>query len=491
MHLCKTALVVSSLLAGNPAMSQTEAPCEQSRFLSITGNGISRYRSQDVGYSCSTFFLLFETKVTGSIQHGGEYRVTHDPDPLFVDPTPAWKSTHFWQTNATDYDVSNVNNYYYRINNGLIPLYHEKRIIVHGVPVDPLSLIVPLHPAIPDGPSQGALPSASFIGPELTIQIVKKTIEKRRYDSKQAITNSDGNCGHCPGLTTVEEHYDSVVNSRVYVYAVPLDLGSVHVTTPATTTKITFNESARDQKPFALFCGESRSPVPGDENWIDPRSGLSDINYNYAVHSSLPAGGGLPTTQWNAGALAVYFDGGGVTTVPIGNCSAQPVGFDPNGNNDPIPVYELLQNVPDFTAGVDEPVESYVSSGTEYAEDFTPDLNNDGIVNFRDAEVIADAFAAGDRLGTESFTFNFDYNLSADIDNADELVYRDYLLQEGLWCIADTNFDGSVTPTDYGAWLELSNTGSMFADSNLDGIVIPTDYGAWLAAYGAQQGSCP
>lgn len=52
-------------------------------------------------------------------------------------------------------------------------------------------------------------------------------------------------------------------------------------------------------------------------------------------------------------------------------------------------------------------------------------------------------------------------------------------------CPADVNRDGSVTPTDFGAWLNAFNNGDPRADQNGDGMVTPTDFGAWLSNFNA------
>lgn len=52
-----------------------------------------------------------------------------------------------------------------------------------------------------------------------------------------------------------------------------------------------------------------------------------------------------------------------------------------------------------------------------------------------------------------------------------------------LYCIADINRDGSVSPADFSAWIAAFNEGNELADTNLDGQVEPDDFAAWMSAY--------
>lgn len=54
-----------------------------------------------------------------------------------------------------------------------------------------------------------------------------------------------------------------------------------------------------------------------------------------------------------------------------------------------------------------------------------------------------------------------------------------------LWgrCPADANEDGTLSPADFNAWLDLFQTGNIGADVNRSGSVTPADFTAWIASY--------
>jgi hypothetical protein len=61
--------------------------------------------------------------------------------------------------------------------------------------------------------------------------------------------------------------------------------------------------------------------------------------------------------------------------------------------------------------------------------------------------------------------------------------------QDGsLPCLADVNRDGSVTPTDFTAWINAFNNNLPECDQNGDGSCTPTDFTAWIANFNA---GCP
>lgn len=52
-------------------------------------------------------------------------------------------------------------------------------------------------------------------------------------------------------------------------------------------------------------------------------------------------------------------------------------------------------------------------------------------------------------------------------------------------CVADTNFDGMLTPADFGAWISAFNAQSSACDQNSDGACTPADFGSWISNYNA------
>ncbi|GAB5495463.1 MAG: integrin alpha [Phycisphaerales bacterium] len=52
-------------------------------------------------------------------------------------------------------------------------------------------------------------------------------------------------------------------------------------------------------------------------------------------------------------------------------------------------------------------------------------------------------------------------------------------------CVADTNGDGALTPTDFTAWINAYNNGLSGCDQNGDGSCTPTDFTAWIANFNA------
>jgi hypothetical protein len=55
----------------------------------------------------------------------------------------------------------------------------------------------------------------------------------------------------------------------------------------------------------------------------------------------------------------------------------------------------------------------------------------------------------------------------------------------GTTCTADTNGDGSLTPTDFTAWINAFNNNLPECDQNNDGSCTPTDFTAWIANFNA------
>lgn len=89
---------------------------------------------------------------------------------------------------------------------------------------------------------------------------------------------------------------------------------------------------------------------------------------------------------------------------------------------------------------------------------------------------------SGSGAGTDTVEFEIEDSQGRTSRATINLVYPDPLSE---FCFVDLDFDGQVTPTDFGAWLSWFNLGHPFADINRDGMVTPTDFGAWLTAFNA------
>lgn len=74
-------------------------------------------------------------------------------------------------------------------------------------------------------------------------------------------------------------------------------------------------------------------------------------------------------------------------------------------------------------------------------------------------------------------------NLIVDGQLITRILYEPTQVRLVTRCIADTNLDGSVTPTDFTAWVNAFNNHDAVADQNLDGLITPTDFTAWIANF--------
>lgn len=74
-------------------------------------------------------------------------------------------------------------------------------------------------------------------------------------------------------------------------------------------------------------------------------------------------------------------------------------------------------------------------------------------------------------------------NLIVDGQLITRILYEPTQVRLVTRCIADTNLDGSVTPTDFTAWVNAFNNNDAVADQNLDGLITPTDFTAWIANF--------
>ncbi len=73
----------------------------------------------------------------------------------------------------------------------------------------------------------------------------------------------------------------------------------------------------------------------------------------------------------------------------------------------------------------------------------------------------------------------------------DEAARAAFMTEQRTWtvtldnCPADVNGDGSVTPTDFSAWVGAFNSNAPECDQNGDGMCTPTDFSAWVGNYNA------
>ena len=56
---------------------------------------------------------------------------------------------------------------------------------------------------------------------------------------------------------------------------------------------------------------------------------------------------------------------------------------------------------------------------------------------------------------------------------------------ESPMCLADTNYDGILSPADFSAWVAAFNTQASACDQNSDGMCTPADFSAWVANFNA------
>ena len=99
-----------------------------------------------------------------------------------------------------------------------------------------------------------------------------------------------------------------------------------------------------------------------------------------------------------------------------------------------------------------------------------------------------DAYDAGTDSGSNFTSPNADVtphepisNISAISPFAGNPVLGSYTITLiSVSCIADVNNDGTVTPTDFTAWINAFNNNLPECDQNNDGACSPTDFTAWI-----------
>lgn len=111
-------------------------------------------------------------------------------------------------------------------------------------------------------------------------------------------------------------------------------------------------------------------------------------------------------------------------------------------------------------------------------------------------EIVVDleAYDAGTEDGSNFSTSNpatipaepiSDFSTTPPFAGLPELgTYRLTLLSVDT-CLADVNSDGSLTPTDFTAWIDAFNNSLPGCDQNGDGSCTPTDFTAWINNFNA------
>ncbi|MEO1534973.1 MAG: GC-type dockerin domain-anchored protein [Planctomycetota bacterium] len=93
------------------------------------------------------------------------------------------------------------------------------------------------------------------------------------------------------------------------------------------------------------------------------------------------------------------------------------------------------------------------------------------------------------RNPNDAFIFDGEFDrvtidgLPAGLSPLPQVVYAVDGVDVTLFCLADTNRDGSVNPADFSAWVRAFNEDDLLADQNLDGDVGPSDFNAWVTNF--------
>ncbi len=179
---------------------------------------------------------------------------------------------------------------------------------------------------------------------------------------------------------------------------------------------------------------------------------------------------GIALNDWSGGSVSSAGDvnGDGVGDLIIGALRA-----DPNGNSSAGESYVIFGSAGVGSSGEIElsllngtngfvlnGIDSSDNSGVEVSS--AGDVNGDGV----DDLIIGAKYADpnGNSRAGESYVV-FGRDLSP--------------------CLADTNGDGQVTPTDFTAWINAFNNDLPECDQNGDGSCTPTDFTAWIANFNA------
>ncbi|RNC82826.1 MAG: choice-of-anchor B family protein [Phycisphaera sp.] len=111
--------------------------------------------------------------------------------------------------------------------------------------------------------------------------------------------------------------------------------------------------------------------------------------------------------------------------------------------------------------------------------------HTDTFNQWREVSVIVGA--AGEIPATSTLRLRFTANESSPGDvmeaGIDAISLNSFECENPCSNLADVNGDGSVTPTDFTAWINAFNNNLPECDQNLDGACTPTDFTAWISNF--------
>ncbi len=113
---------------------------------------------------------------------------------------------------------------------------------------------------------------------------------------------------------------------------------------------------------------------------------------------------------------------------------------------------------------------------------FTIELEEDGVLSSFEVEGLFSGAYATPPGGQFPIVFLYQHSNG----NPGQIPFRlenIHYTCGGMFCYADINGDGVLTPDDFTAWLAEYNAGSSRCDQNFDGDCTPADFTAWVSLY--------
>lgn len=240
-----------------------------------------------------------------------------------------------------------------------------------------------------------------------------------------------------------------------------------------------------------------RHPSGSNYNSVVAESFISTADHDFETDPGWTTSGIASAGQWvratpgNFGRNDPPSDGDG-----SGKCFV--TGSNPNEDLDGGPVYLTSVNY-NLSQKLRSEVLYYVWHETNDPENdlLTVEISDDGGTNWVTIETISNTVGWEERRYkvrdyvniTSTVVIRFssvDSGSSITESAIDGFRIGTFICVEG--CLADTNNDGVLDPSDYTAWLSAWNAGDPKGDQNLDGKYDNTDFSAWLANQGA---GCP